>query len=806
MPASQGAKVVISPTGLIRTITFVSAGVLAFEIALMRVLLVASWHHFAFLIISIGLIGFGLSGTVLLFASSWLMKHQDKVLSALASATAVSMPLCLGVAQHVPTEARVVPALLWSQLTWWLLYWVILSVPFLLGATTIGLGLLLTRDRIAMVYAANLLGSGAGAAVITVAMWWIDPAWLAIVAGGVTLLGTAMRPWPVVVVGLCLAWLWLDPPHIRTDPSKYASHLKRLEEQGDVRRLARRVGPRGVVEAWGGTVFHELPFLSLGASPPPVQVLTFDGHWAASVLDINSSDQACAVEQTLMSIPYDLLESARPSVLMLGEKGGANIWLASRRNASRIVAVQPDPQLRPMLEQLSPALFGTAGLEMIVADPRQFVDRTASRFDLLQLVTLEGSAAGSSGIGGLGQDYLITVEGATSCLKALQPAGMLAVCRGIQTPPRDNLKLLATFVVALHRLGIDDPARHIVIVRDYLAVCTMVKRTAWTPDQIARVRHVIGARQLTPVWFDRIREAELNQPDSMPGPAGLAGDWYHHAAAQLFSPNASIFIAQWPFDIRPATDDRPFFMDFCRLSAIGEMRRAFGEQWLASAELAFLFALVASGAVTIVAAVATVLPLLLSRSVRSSQGLTSTTIYSGAIGLAYLLLEMALLARLTQLIGDPVLAAAATITTFLLGSGAGSLIVQRSVSCNARTVWLAVAGIVVMSATLILSIGPISAACGAWSNGSRVSLSIGLMLPMSVLMGIPMPVALRWLNRGRQTLVPWAWGVNGFTSVLAAPVGTVMGMTWGFSSAALAAIACYLAAALASRRLRVSAP
>src|SRR5688572_13155851 len=94
---------------VVRRAFCVSAGVLAFEIALMRVLLVVSWHHFAFLVISIGLLGFGFSGTVLLIARRWLMARGYRALTTLALATAVSMPLCMAAAQHVPIEARLVP-------------------------------------------------------------------------------------------------------------------------------------------------------------------------------------------------------------------------------------------------------------------------------------------------------------------------------------------------------------------------------------------------------------------------------------------------------------------------------------------------------------------------------------------------------------------------------------------------------------------------------------------------------------------------------------------------------------------------
>ncbi len=99
---------------LVWVVFLVSGAVLAFEIALMRVLLVASWHHFAFLVISVVLLGFGASGTALLISRSWVVPRGERVLFGLALGTAVSMPICCALAQHVPIETRFAPALLRS--------------------------------------------------------------------------------------------------------------------------------------------------------------------------------------------------------------------------------------------------------------------------------------------------------------------------------------------------------------------------------------------------------------------------------------------------------------------------------------------------------------------------------------------------------------------------------------------------------------------------------------------------------------------------------------------------------------------
>ena len=250
----------------------------------------------------------------------------------------------------------------------------------------------------------------------------------------------------------------------------------------------------------------------------------------------------------------------------------------------------------------------------------------------------------------MAHDHLLTIEGLTTCLRRLEAQGLLVVGRAIQSPPRDNLKLLATLVEALRSLGVDDPSRNVVILRDYLAVLTIVKPTPFSDAQIQRVRAICRDRQLTPVWFRGVQVQELNRPDSLPGPAEGPGDWLHHGAGQLFGPTADRFIEEWAFDVRPPTDDRPFFSDFCRLASIEAMRDAYGDLWLTRTELAYLFVLAAAVSVT-VAAVAMILPLALVRVAQGRRGGWATAAYFGCLGLGYLLLEMTFLAHLTLLIG-----------------------------------------------------------------------------------------------------------------------------------------------------------
>lgn len=811
----ESASAAGRPVRLIWVVWFVSAAVLGFEISLMRMLLVASWHHFAFLVISVVLLGFGASGTALFLLRSWVVPRGETVLFVLALTTAAAIPICSAIAQHVPIEARFLPAMLWQQVGYWMLYWAVLTIPFFLGAAAIGLSLMLAGERVGTVYGANLIGSAAGALLAPVLMSIMPAAWLPLAMGGLALLGAAgVRPASatkrMVAITMCAALVvgcvWLDPPHVRVDPYKDQAYMQRLMDQGSVQRIGRAIGPRAVVEAYRGDVLHDLPFLGVGVLPPPMSVILADGHKVGSVLDVDRAARAEVMDQTLTAIPYALV-AREPRVALLGETGGTNIWLAARHRASSIHVVQPDENLvdllRGPLHEHGGAVWDLPGVRSHIAEPRHFIEHTNAKFDLIQLVTLQTLAAGSGGMGGLAQDHLITVQGITACLRQLRADGLLAVTRGIQTPPRDNLKLLATFVEALRRIEIESPAKHIVIVRDYLAVCTMVKASPWQPHEIEQLRALCRDRQLTPVWFDGVQPQELNQPDALPQPPDGIGDWYHFAARQLFSSDADQFINEWAFDIRPPTDDRPFFLDFSKLASIGAQRDAYGALWLTRAELAFLFVLAATLIIGIVSAVATVIPLPLLPADTGGRrgGRGATVIYFSCLGLGYLLLEIVCLSHLTYLIGDPVRAAAVTICGFLLFSGLGSMTTQRIRHDRARALRRIIIVLVALGIGEVFALRQLAPAAGSLPVLGRCAVGLIMIAPLGYVMGFPMPMGLGRLNRAAPGLIPWAWGTNGFASVLAAPLATVLAMSWGYSIPAGLALLLYLLAALAFSHL-----
>ena len=808
----------LSTNYLVRAAGLVSCGVIAFEIGLIRVLQYASWYHFAFLVITIALLGFGMSGTILSLWRGYLLRHRQTALPVLALLTALSIPLMLQAAQLLPVTGRFTPGLVVGQLAWWVGYWTLLTVPFALGATAIGLTLMSAGERLTAVYASNLIGSASGAVGVTIVMYFVEPAWLGYAAGAVVLAAACRADRRALSAGLVSAGVLagalpalLDPPSIRVDGDKYLAYVNRLEADGQAEQLARGFSPSGIVEVYGSDTFHDMAFMTDDRVPPSMASIVVDGHRAGSLLRIDRPDQAEAQDGTLMALPYGLVPP-NPRVLLLDEVGGGNIWLAHRNGAESVDVVQSNRVLLDLLagplEREGGAVFNLRGVTPHPVEPRAFLEGTEEAFDLVQLSGMESWSAAAGGLEGLNQDHIMTVEGVAAALRRLTPDGILHVSRGIQLPPRDNAKIAATIIAALGQSGIARsawsarPGAHIAMVRDFLGVCTMVRPRPWREGEIRRLRDLAAERNLTPVYFEGITAGELNRPDELPGPPGEDGDYLYHAMLSLLSGDpgeTARFFDEWPFDVRPATDDRPFFGNFGKLDALPDFRRVYGAGWLLRSELAFLFVLSAAIIVAFAGLVLILLPFGFRSDIRRASGRSTAAVYFLAIGLAYLVLEIAFLSGIQRLLGDPVIGGAATVGGFLLYSGLGSLAANRIASLPgvslARLVLVpAVMAIPVFTGLILLALFG-----GTWPLALRLAAVLVLIAPLAFAMGLPFPLGLQWFGKRSSALVPWAWGVNGCASVMASPLAMIIAMQWGFVLTVAAAAACYLTAACAAR-------
>ena len=181
-------------------------------------------------------------------------------------------------------------------------------------------------------------------------------------------------------------------------------------------------------------------------------------------------------------------------------------------------------------------------------------------------------------------------------------------------------------------------------------------------------------------------------------------------------------------------------------------------------------------------------------------------VYFAGLGLGFLWVEIPLLQRFILYLDQPTYAFATVLFGVLVWSGVGSLASDR------LQVSMAVAVSVVAALSVLYAFGlPLlfDVTLGLPLVG-RLALSVALLAPLGMAMGVPFPRAIRMLGLQTPTLVPWAWAVNGSTSVVSAILATVLALSFGFTWVILGGAAAYITAAAAAhvwqRRTRTRSP
>jgi hypothetical protein len=746
------------------------------------------------MMISLALLGLGASGTFLFLARRPLLRHFARAYSANLMLFGCCTLLGPAMARQLPFRAE---ELLWNpwQPLWLVFTYLALSLAFFCAANAIGLALMAYRTNVGRLYAADLTGAGAGSLLILAALALLEPEQalkLLAAAGFAAALLAAFElrwwraPWmAATAVGLVLTLL-VPAAWLRPEPGPYKA-LSQALQVGGTRVLHESSGLLGrvtVVES-PRVPLRYAPGLSLTSTsePPPQLGLFTDGDQMDAITAASDDPQRLAfLAETTSALAYAI---ARPqSVLVLGAGGGLEILRARHLGATLVDAVELNPQV---VEQLSRdyrdytgGLANATGVSLHVNDARGYLATHDRRYELIQMSLV---AAGAGGLGGLSEDYLHTREALELCYQRLAPNGFLSMTRFVQVPPRDGLKLLATTIAALQASGVTQPGRRLLAIRGWQTVTLLVKKGDVTADEISRTRAFVERYGFDVAWYPGMARALANRNNLLPSP------WFFDGTRALLGSDAQRFIASYPFDIRAATDDRPYFQNFFRWRAFVEAWQSRGRGGMALLEAGYavlaatvLQALLAGFALIVV-------PLALLRRQAAPAGHGRVLVYFSGIGLAFLFIEIVFLQKMQLVVHHPTIALALVLGIFLIGAGFGSLWTARVSSGGARRALIvAVSGIVLLGALYSALFDPLLAAFSGWPLAARAALAALLLLPLAFLMGAPFPLALRELT---DSTVPWAWGINGCASVVSPALASLLAIDFGLTTVLFLALLIY---------------
>lgn len=795
---------------LFLSIALLSLAALGYEILLMRLFSIIQWHHFAYMIISLALLGYGASGAVITIFQRKLDSHFAVTYPAAIALFGISAIAAFLLVQQLPFNTEEV-MWDWRQSGWLLLMYLLLAIPFLFAACAIALTLNHYSDRIGIIYAYDLIGAGLGGVCIILLLFKFMPfevlAWIGVFALMATLLAAmalhSTAAWRVVLLSIlpAIAMIWIAL-HSTALISPYKELSQTLRIPG-TEVVAQRSSPLALVEIVESrqNPFRHAPGLSLKASlepPPQVGIFTDGGNMSVITRDAGSPDAFAYLDQVTAALPYHLRKLQQ--VLVLGAGGGSDVQQARYHQIPQITAVELNPQIVELLRsdyaEFSGHLYQRNDVEIQINEARGFITDSSQHYDLIQVALMDAFGASTAGLYALNESYLYTVEAFKTYLQHLQPEGYLSVSRWIKLPPRDSLKLMATAIQVLKESGVEHPAQQIVLIRGWQTSTLLIKNGAYTGSEIDAVKAFCNTLGFDVAWYPGMQASEANRFNQLRQP------WFYQSAVALLGNDAGQFMDDYKFDLQPSTDDRPYFFHFFKWRILPEIISLQGKGGMPLLEQGYLISVTTLLQALLASLLLIILPLLFLKRreepARKTIRRRSVLIYFFAIGLAFLFIEIAFIQKMTLLLHHPLYSAATVMTGFLIFAGLGSLYSQRLVEQGdaRREVMFAVCGIALLSISYLFFFNHLPDALLSLPLLVKMLFAIVMIAPLAALMGMPFPLALSHLGQHARQLIPWAWGINGCASVISAILATLLAIHSGFSMVVTLAILLYLLAAL----------
>jgi len=776
----------------------ISLSSLSVEVLLARVFSISQWNHLSFMVISIALFGFAASGTFLSLAEirkpGWVTASLDKGLGAhLPALYAAAAAGSFALLNRIPLDYFRIP-LEPVQLAYLLAAYLCLALPFFFAGLAVSMAYISRSEKTGLVYFASMGGSALGA---------LAPLpLLPLIGEGKILLAAALLPllspianfirkggreerdrWRPFLAGIAAAAgisaLLLHPPAHEVKPSPYKA-LSQVLQFPDSRVTETRNGLTGRIDAVETPYIRFAPGLSLNFPGllPPQEALFKDGDGQLVLCGTREPGSLEFARHCLSYLAYRLRPEPA-SVLVIQKGGGIAVPCALAAGAGRIRVIEQNPHL-------AAALRGHYGLEVLPENPRAFLAAGGSAY---QVIHLESWGTSLPGADALSLDPLLTVEAISACLERLSPEGLFQVSRKLLLPPSDLLRLWSNAAEALKRRGIDRPASHIAVLRNWDTFTLLV-----SPGPIRereRIAEFAEEMNFDPVFLEGMDPMEANRFNVFEEP-------FHHLELQRLAEayaggREGAYFEAYFMDVSPQTDARPFPSRFLKWTRLGELYGAMGSRpysLLLSGEIVVAAVFAEALAITILMLI---IPVIRASGRRGRPSIRQAGFFLG-LGAGFMLAELFFIKAFTVLLGDPVVSLTVVLAGMLVFSGLGGLLSQRlGEGSGVRWMKAAPAG---LSALLLLSAlfyGPLLERLLPLPEPARFAAAFLALLPAGILAGLPFPLGMRYVVSDAPGRA-YAWSVNGCVSVLSSIAAAQLALGWGIPALTAAAAAGYAVA------------
>lgn len=777
---------------LLTGLFLVSAATLIYEVVLTRLLSVVTWYYLAFVSVSLAMFGMTAGALVVQLVPRWFTSDQLRRRLVQASlAMAISIPLALLTMLAVPIDLSFAVQTAYS----FVLFSAIVAVPFLFSGIVICLCLTRSPYPIGQVYFVDLIGAAAGCFGALALLKVVDAPSAVLAVSALVFLGGAAFEWHASgPAGARRIVRWALAAVIVAGLNASTLHgIQPIWSKGRIDRrtnlLAEAWNPISRVTAYKPE-WNARPYM-FGPSRRMPQLktswidLTVDDFAETPLFEYRGDTSKFEfLRYDVTSLAYSLRQGGSAAIIGMG--GGRDALTASLNRFHRIVGIEVNPAMVDLVMRKLrwfADLGAMPGLEVHADEGRSFITRSSDKFDVIHASMIDTEAATVAGAMTLSENSLYTVEAWRIFYHRLKPGGLLTFSRWAIPGPQivEALRLFSTGWATLLSEGVANPGEQIALLSSGEVATLLVTNTPFSADDRAHLRSIAASMDFDILYFPGLAPSmpELAKVTKVSGLDGLSHLRYLSV-----------------LDYSPVYDSSPYFFSFVRLTPFSQLTLALKSDVRGSlVALGFLATFFLASVVLLAFAILIPMTRWVGLPTAPDRSLVGGIAYFVAIGLGFMIVEIAMMQQLSLLLGHPTYSLAVVLAGLVFFSGLGSLASGRvSVSSGWIAPAVPIAAALALSAYAVTAL-PAAHALAAAGLPERGAAALALIAPCGLLMGMCFPLGLRTVREsGHDDALPWMWALNGAASVLASFAAVLLSMETTIAVSAAMGAVCYAVA------------
>jgi len=785
---------------------FVSFALFLYQVCLLRIFSISDYYHFAFMIVSISLLGFGISGSFLYFFIERI-KNENLLLLIFSFGFSVSIIISYISINLIPFDSFRI-AVEGRQILYLVIYYLFLVLPFFFGGSFVGYVFYL-KEKPGITYFYNLIGSAAGAISSIFIIQEFSKEWVIYIAAATGIVAVILLMDKknfktfaslTVVFAIVFSMLVVFKPsvmEIRMSPYKSLPTILRYPDSEVILTKENSYAKMDVIKSPSIKSAQGLS-LKYEKIPPSQMGITIDGDNLSAVTevkqDIGELDFLNYMPQSVFMAGSKNLKN----VLIIEPGGGTDVDACLYFNAENIDVVQNNSLiievLKDDLASFNGNIYNKNNVRVFETSSRNFSKIAEKKYNLVILSLSDSFHPVSAGAYSLNENYLYTVESLRDLVLKLEDGGMLAITRWIQFPPSENLKTLSTLAEGVKEVYGEVNRENIFAFRTWSTLTTIYKNGEFKSSEISELIKEVKRLNYDLVYYDGISEDEVNIYNRYDEPY-----FYRYFKTMLEGTDAEIqdFFKNYYFNIYPCTDNQPYFFNFFRFGQVPDIIKYFGKSAQPFGGGGYLILIAALLVSFVMSVIFVVLPLRIKRISIVLKKDYKYIMYFSCLGFGYFFIEMPFIQKFILMLGKPTFAMAIVLFSIMLGGGVGSYLTSKF---RVKISWVVFALVLYVGCFIFgfKFIGDLIIACPLWE---RFLYSILLILPLGFLMGMPFPSGIGKMKETRQEVIPWAWAINGCTSVIGSIAAVIISIHFGFLIVIGIALFIYILAAVTYRYL-----